>query len=89
MPPQWYIDSIEALGEDKGVDLLLIIGGSWLPNFGDMVLEAVKGVNKPAAFVSMGLMPLAPAKGIAVYPDGRRAAMALGRLVEHTRYRAG
>lgn len=87
--PQWYIDSIEALGEDKGVDLLLIIGGSWLPNFGDMVLEAVKGVNKPAAFVSMGLMPLAPAKGIAVYPDGRRAAMALGRLVEHTRYRAG
>lgn len=87
--PQWYLDSIKALGEDKGVDLLLIIGGSWLPDFGDKVAEAVKGVNKPAAFIGMGLMPIAPAKGMAVYPDGRRAAMALGRLVEHTRYRAG
>jgi len=86
--PQWYLDSIKALGEDKGVDLLLIIGGSWLPDFGDKVAEAVKGVNKPAAFIGMGLMPIAPAKGMAVYPDGRRAAMALGRLVEHTRYRA-
>jgi len=86
--PQWYIDSIKALGEDEGVDLLLIIGGSWHPNFGDMVLEAVIGVNKPAALVSMGLMPIVPAKGTAVYPDGRRAAMALGKLVEHTRFRA-
>ena len=86
--PQWYVESIKALGEDEEVDMLLIIGGSWLPNFGEMVLEAVKGVNKPAAFVSMGLMPIVPAKGVAVYPDGRRAAQALGRLVEYTRFRA-
>jgi len=86
--PQWYTDSIKAVGEDEGVDLLLIIGGSWLPNFGDMVVEAVKEVNKPAALVSMGLMLMVPTKGIAIYPDGRRAAMALGKLVEHARFKA-
>lgn len=85
--PQWYTDSIRALGEDEGVDLLLIIGGSWLPNFGDMVVEAAKAANKPAALVSMGLMPMVPTKGIAVYPDGRRAAMALGKLVDYKRFR--
>lgn len=87
--PQWYTESIRALGEDREVDMFLIIGGSWLPNFGEMVLEAVKGVNKPAAFVSMGLMPIVSAGGIAVYPDGRRAAMALGKLVEYKRFRSG
>jgi len=87
--PQWYIESIRALGEDREVDMLLIIGGSWLPNFGDMVLEAVKRVNKPAAFVSMGLLPIVSTEGIAIYPDGRRAAMALGKLVEYRRFRSG
>lgn len=86
--PQLYADSIKALGGDEEVDMLLIIGGSWLPNFGDTLFEGVKGVNKPAAYVGMGLMPVVSAKGIAVYPDGRRAAMALGKLVEYTRFRA-
>jgi len=87
--PQWYTHSIKALGEDEGVDLLLIIGGSWLPNFGDMVGQAVKKAHKPAALVSMGLMPMVPRKGIAIYPEGRRAAMALGKLVEYKRFKEG
>jgi acyl-CoA synthetase (NDP forming) len=67
--------------------MLVIIGGSWHPNFGDMVLGAVEAVKKPAAFVTMGMMPIAPTKGIAVYPDGRRAAMALGKLAKYQRFR--
>ena len=85
--PQWYTDSIGVLGEDKGVDLLLVIGGSWLPNFGDMVAAAVKAANKPAALVSMGLTSMTPQKGVAIYPDGRRAAMALGKLLDYKRFR--
>jgi len=85
--PQWYVESIEALGNDEQVDMLVIIGGSWHPNFGDMVLGAVEAVKKPAAFVTMGMMPIAPTKGIAVYPDGRRAAMALGKLAKYHRFR--
>ncbi len=56
-------------------------------NFGDLVAEAVTAANKPAALVSMGLMPMPPQKGAAIYPDGRRAAMALGKLLDYKRFR--
>lgn len=86
--PQSYIESIRALGEDKGVDMLLIIGGSWHPNFVEMVLEVVKEVDEPAAYATMpslgtGMEQSLPTYGLAIYPDGRRAAMALGRLAAY------
>jgi len=90
--PQWYTQSIGALGEDDGVDMLLIIGGSWDPRFGDMILDAVKQAGKPAALTTMpgrGMGPDQglPTNGLALYPDGRRAAMALGRLADYARFR--
>jgi len=91
--PRWYVESIRALGEDKEVDILLVIGGSWLSNFVEMVLEAVKEVDKPAAFATIpavmrGMEQSLPTSGLAIYPDGRRAAMALGKLVEYQRFRS-
>jgi acyl-CoA synthetase (NDP forming) len=92
--PQSYVESIRALGEDKGVDILLIIGASWHPKFIEMMLEAVREVDKPAAFATMPSLSMEteqslPTRGLAIYPDGRRAAMSLGKLVEYRRFRSG
>ena len=92
--PQSYVESIRARGEDKGVDILLIIGASWHPKFIEMMLEAVREVDKPAAFATMPSLSREteqslPTRGLAIYPDGRRAAMSLGKLVEYRRFRSG
>ncbi|MDY6906639.1 MAG: CoA-binding protein [Chloroflexota bacterium] len=89
--PQWYTDSIAVLADEEAVDMLLVIGGSWDPRFGRLVLDAVGRTGKPAAMATMpgrgtGPAPQLPAPGLAVYPDGRRAAMALGRLARYSRY---
>lgn len=92
--PQLYIDTIRALVEDDNVDMLLITSSSWDPSYIERVLEVVRGVEKPIAFVSTPALktvmeePL-PTTGIAIYPDGRRAAMALGKLVAYQRFRSG
>lgn len=92
--PQLYIDTIRALVEDDNVDMLLITSSSWDPSYIERVLEVVRGVEKPIAFVSTPALktvmeePL-PTRGIAIYPDGRRAAMALGKLVAYRRFRSG
>jgi acyl-CoA synthetase (NDP forming) len=88
--PQWYGESIRALGEDEGVDMLLIIGGSRDPLSNKVVIETVREVRKPVVFANMpgrGSGPERPLSksGLAVYPDGRRAAIALGMLVKYTR----
>ena len=92
MFPQWYTHSIEVLGKDDGVDMLLIIGGSREPGFHEKVMQLVKQMGKPAAMTVMpGRGPSAaqftPSHGLAIYSDGRRAAMALGKLAGYAQYR--
>jgi len=92
--PQLYIDSIEALGRDSGVDMLLITRGSGKPDYIERVLEVVEGEGKPIALVTTPMMRLllgepSPIRGIAVYADGRRAAMVLGRMAAYQRFRTG
>lgn len=92
--PQLYIDSVEALAKDDQVDMLIITRGSGKSDYIEKVLEVVEGVGKPIALVATPLMRLllgepSPIRGIAVYPDGRRAAKVLGRMVAYQRFRSG
>jgi acetyltransferase len=90
--PEWYSESIKALGKDDMVDMVLIISGSGDPRSDEMVKEAIRGVGKPVVFVAMpghGSRPeqCPSGNGIAVYPDGNRAAMALGGLVSYANFK--
>jgi len=92
--PQLYIDSVEALAKDDQVDMLIITRGSGKSDYVERVLEVVEGVGKPITLVATPLMRLlvgepSPIRGIAVYPDGRRAAKVLGRMVAYQRFRSG
>lgn len=92
--PQLYIDTIEALGKDDQVDMLLITSGSWKSDYMERVLAVVGEVEKPIVFITTPALktvmeePL-PTKGIAFYPDGRRAVMALSNMVAYQRFRSG
>lgn len=91
-----YIDTIEALGKDEGVDMLLITSGSWKSDYMERVLAVVAEVEveKPIVFVTTPALktvmeePL-PTKGIAFYADGRRAVRALSNMVAYQRFRCG
>ncbi len=91
---QVYIDTIEALGKDDGVDILLVTASSWMPDYVELVLAAVRESGKPAVFVTWPALrtvmeePL-PTGGVVFYPDGRRAAKVLGRMVAYQRFRSG
>ena len=87
---EWYTQSIQVLSADEGVDMFFIIGGIQGPGFAEKLLEAVGVTSKPAAFASgdsrgSGTDLFLPKKGLALYPDGKRAARALGKLMEYVR----
>ncbi|MDY6933671.1 MAG: CoA-binding protein [Spirochaetota bacterium] len=86
--PEWYTKSIKALVEDDSVDILLLIGSRLDNSFCEEVSNLVKKSGKPVALITMpGLDEMSrhnkPVDGLAIYSDGRRAAMALGKLVSY------
>jgi len=90
---QLYVDTIEALGKDEGVDMLLITRGSWKSDYMEKVLAVLGEVEKPIVFVTTPARkrvmeePL-PMKGVAFYADGRRAALVLSKMVAYNRFRS-
>lgn len=89
-----YIDTLQALGSDDGVDIILMTTGSWQPDYANKVLEAMKGIRKPIVLITTPAMRVVmeepkPVKGIAIYHDGRRAAQVASRMVAYQRYRCG
>jgi len=91
---QLYIDTIEAVGRDENVDIIIMTTGSWQPDYVKKVLEAMAGISKPVALITtQGLRVLMeeprPVDGVAVFPDSRRAVVAMGKMVQYQRYRSG
>jgi acyl-CoA synthetase (NDP forming) len=84
--PHWYEVSVEALMDDEGVDMVIVIGGGDR-RISKMMTRTAKEREKPLVMV-MSVPPEMMAgeykflldRGIPAYSDGRRAAMALGRL---------
>ena len=90
---QLFIDTVEALGKDDSVDMVLMTTGSWKADYVSRVLEVVGGTGKPIIFITTPALKTVieepkPVRGIAVFSDGRRAAMALARMVQYQRYRS-
>ncbi|MFC1868634.1 acetate--CoA ligase family protein [Thermodesulfobacteriota bacterium] len=86
-------DIIKILGQDEGIDMILIIGIGG-EKFQDAVSEAAQEINKP--LVAAILMPMDSVlrdidvllkQGIPVYSDPRRAIKALARLSEYSAFR--
>jgi acyl-CoA synthetase (NDP forming) len=90
---QVYIDTIELLGKDDGVDIVLITASSWKPDYVELVKAAVRESGKPTVFVTTPVLSkvmgeLLPSRGIVFYPDGRRAVKVLGGMVAYQRFRS-
>ena len=87
--PQWYIESIKVLADDEGVDMLLVIGASLTPDFGKLAAETALASGKPLALATVpGLTgeQILPTRELAIFSDGRRAAIALGKLVGYQQF---
>jgi len=91
--PRMYAEVIGILARDENVDMLLVIGTGG-EEFSDEVRDAVRAVSKPVA-VSL-INPMASllrdyeilmGSGVPVYPDPRRAAISLAKLVDYARFR--
>ena len=92
LTPQIYEGVLKVLDNDEGVDMLLTIGVGG-EEFDDMMSKLIQEMNKTTALV----LPKAPdviadeyrflfGKGIPVYPDSKRAARALLKMVEYAEF---
>jgi acyl-CoA synthetase (NDP forming) len=92
LSPRLYEEVIRVLDGDGSVDMLLIIGIGG-KEFNEMMSGLIREVKKPLALV----LPVTPdiiadeylflfKSGIAVYPDSKRAARALRKLVEYAEF---
>lgn len=91
---QLFIDTLGVLGRDDRVDMIIMTTGSWLPDYVNKVLEVTRTLSKPVMMITTPALKLfmeqpKPAKGIAIYDDGRRAALVLSRMAQYQRYRSG
>lgn len=92
--PRWYRHVIEVLGQETGVDIFLIVGGT-RPPLSRMLVDDLKCIGKPAVMVGLASLPgpseendFLLAQGFPIYADGHRAAAALGRLAAWARLAA-
>lgn len=90
---QNYIDTLEVLGEESAVDIIVMTSGSWQPEYVEKVVEATRNIDKPIVLVTTPAMRIVmqepkPVRGMAIYHDGRRAVQVLGQMVRYQRYRA-
>lgn len=87
--PEMYRTAIEVLAKDDNVDALLAIGGGDRP-FAEVMADASRLTQKPLLVVGLlppegypeGYLHMA-ANGVAVYPDARRAAVALAKVYRY------
>ena len=96
--PRVCKDAISIVAEDENIDMLLVVAVVGGEQLRDMIAEAIAGmkVRKPIVVTVMaGTMesvardfPLLLGSGISTYSDAARAAKALAKLYDYTRFRA-
>ncbi len=92
LDPGLYAKAIEIVAEDEGIDMILVIATpvqECLKN----VAAAAKSISKPLAVSVFALPESEPEiyrflseKGVAAYPDPKRAVYALSRMAEYARF---
>lgn len=92
LSPQMYGEIIKIVAQDENVDMLLVIAMA-NRECSESVLEATRAAGKPLVVALTALPEMAPQeydflseRGMAVYPDAKRAATALARLEEYARF---
>lgn len=94
LDPSLYGRAIEIIADDANVDMILV-NTSAIRACEKSIVEAAKNIHKPVAVSVFALPELVPAEygflaenGLAAYPDAKRAAYALSRLADYTRFLA-
>jgi acyl-CoA synthetase (NDP forming) len=92
LDPSLYAKAIEIVAEDEGIDMILVIATPVQACL-DNVAAAAKSISKPLAASVFALPESEPEiykflsdKGVAAYPDPKRAAYALSRMAEYAEF---
>jgi acetate---CoA ligase (ADP-forming) len=93
LDPSLYAKAIEIVAEDEGIDMILVISTPVQACL-EYVAAAAKSITKPLA-VSVfappesepGMYAFLADRGVAAYPDPKRAVYALSRMAEYASFR--
>ena len=92
LDPSLYEKAIEIVAADEGIDMILVISTP-VPECLDHVAAAAKDIDKPLAVSVYALPESEPEiyrslseRGVAAYPDPKRAAYVLARMAEYSRF---
>jgi acyl-CoA synthetase (NDP forming) len=92
LDPSLYEKAIEIVAADEGVDMILVISTP-VPECLDHVAAAARAIDKPLAVSVYALPESEPeiyaslaARGVAAYPDPRRAAYVLARMAGYAAF---
>jgi len=92
LDPGLYKKAIEIVADDEGIDMILVISTP-IPACLENVAVAAKSIDKPLAVSVFALPESEPEiyttladKGIAAYPDPRRAVYVLSRMAEYAAF---
>jgi len=91
---QMGIDTVRALAQDDGVDMIIKTVGTSNLDQVSREFEALAGFDKPMVYIfSRAMMALLkelkPVRGVAIFSTGRRAVQVMSKMLEYERYRAG
>ena len=94
LDPGLYAKAIEIVAEDQGIDMILVIATP-VQECLENVAAAAKSIGKPLAVSVFALPESEPEiyrflseKGVAAYPDPKRAVYALSRMAEYAGFLA-
>jgi len=84
--------TVETLAMDEHVDMIVKTVGTNTADYIRKEVEAMIGIGKPVAYITGCAMRVVmeepkPVKGVAIYPNGRRAAQVLSKMVQYQQYR--
>ena len=92
--PELYAKAIEIVAADEGIDMILVISTPVQACL-EHVATAAKSIDKPLAVSVFALPESEPGiyaflsdRGVAAYPDPKRAVYALSRMAEYARFQA-
>ncbi len=92
LDPSLYAKAIEIVSDDEGIDMILIISTP-VQECLENVAAAAKSISKPVAVSVFALPESEPEiyaflsdRGVAAYPDPKRAVYALARMAEYARF---
>lgn len=90
--PELYAKAIEIVADDPGIDMILVISTP-VPACLDHVAAAANSIDKPLAVSVFALPESEPGiyasmseKGVAAYPDPKRAVYVLARMAEYASF---